>query len=451
MVNYLKELQVASYQGVEFYVDTEQTTCGRKVAIHDYPNSPVRFVEDLGKMPQEFTIDCFVSGENWQSDAEAFEKVLSDGSQGNLTLPVLGSHDNIAVIGTPSVSSDNSGNLGMIRFSVTFSETKQDAAPAGKGAMKESVYGAGDLARVAIQDVFQEQWIIPNSQANALVSQFDIASAVENMNSIFSTPTGSVSSDVQSAIDLISNNIPVLSIEPGTLAKAFGSGNDSMTGLWQSLSENFQGGEAFDSAINAIPFGQELLKSFTEIRSAQDSQEYPVSTGDTVKQSSITPLWPPTTAERIERNYNRILIVEIMRLNALIIAYEQAAVKEYSTAEEIDNNLRQLAESYSYIFKADTRGRILTDDFAIKNVFDQVKSEALKLIDMKKQRSYKQTLIEYGGVVGATTLAYMIYAEDVVSTIDLEERAELLSGMNQANNSTVLTGNIIAVEKGVAS
>src|SRR3989304_6773530 len=88
---YTQRLAQASWRGVVFSVRSEDLPSGgRKTALHEFPNSDERFVEDLGEIPQRFTVTAFVHGLDWLERGQALENALRTAGPGRLVLPTFG-------------------------------------------------------------------------------------------------------------------------------------------------------------------------------------------------------------------------------------------------------------------------------------------------------------------------------------------------------------------------
>jgi len=61
----LDKLQTASWRGVEFIVDNVETSGGQKTVVHEYPNSNIRTIESLGIMPDAYTVNAIITGEDY--------------------------------------------------------------------------------------------------------------------------------------------------------------------------------------------------------------------------------------------------------------------------------------------------------------------------------------------------------------------------------------------------
>jgi hypothetical protein len=158
---------------------------------------------------------------------------------------------------------------------------------------------------------------------------------------------------------------------------------------------------------------------------------------DSSEESGI-PLWPETTAIRIERNRNRLTMVNSMRISALVIAYEQAAQREYNTKDEIAQ-LRELLESaYDRLIGTDSSdfGSIQAQQ-AVKDSVNKLRLSSLSVLDQKQQEAYALTELDLPGYT-SFALSYGLYAEEFISTNDLEERTQVIRDLNLDQNASNL-------------
>lgn len=86
-----QQLQPGSWRGVGFVLDAGQTVAGRRVAIHEYTYRDDVWVEDLGKLPRRFTVQCFLVGDDVYDQRDAMLAACEQSGAGTLVHPTLGS------------------------------------------------------------------------------------------------------------------------------------------------------------------------------------------------------------------------------------------------------------------------------------------------------------------------------------------------------------------------
>lgn len=80
------DTKTASWRGVQFYYRSSSETGGFKTAEHLYPGSDNFKIEQLGKTPRRFSIECQVSKDN----RDIFDVALNQQGNGILVHPMYG-------------------------------------------------------------------------------------------------------------------------------------------------------------------------------------------------------------------------------------------------------------------------------------------------------------------------------------------------------------------------
>ena len=70
----LDQLSPASYKGAPFLVNRVSTSGGRKTVQHDFPNSNIQVIEDLGLSPREYRISAIIAEPNYIQKKKQREK-----------------------------------------------------------------------------------------------------------------------------------------------------------------------------------------------------------------------------------------------------------------------------------------------------------------------------------------------------------------------------------------
>jgi len=195
------KLREASFKGVEFYYQESSIEGGRKTVTHEYPDSDIRNVEDLGKLEKVFNIKAIVDNNKTYGDRDRLIKVLEEEGSGTLIHPEYGSH-NVTLKGY-SISDNAIGSLGISTFNLTFEVSENTRFPAttsgNKGFLenlKSSLLGSNEAA-------FDNAWASVRSKK----AQFD--SAVRTTQQA-SRAIQRVSAQIEGAVDGISDYVTTL-------------------------------------------------------------------------------------------------------------------------------------------------------------------------------------------------------------------------------------------------
>lgn len=81
-------LRKASYRGAPFFVDTDKLSTGRRLVVHEFPNSDQPYVEDLGRDANKFSVTAYVLGDDSDSSAKRLLTACEARGAAALVLPL---------------------------------------------------------------------------------------------------------------------------------------------------------------------------------------------------------------------------------------------------------------------------------------------------------------------------------------------------------------------------
>ena len=126
MRDWTKTLPDASFRGFPFHTKREELPqSGRHVALHEFVKAEEHATEDMGRKARRYRVDCYVVGDDADSQALALVELCSEAGDGQLVLPLLG---------YLTVKCDNCScnmekdELGRIHFVLDFTESGNDSA-----------------------------------------------------------------------------------------------------------------------------------------------------------------------------------------------------------------------------------------------------------------------------------------------------------------------------------
>jgi len=425
----LNDLLPASFKGIPFFVRSEVLTeGGRRIVLHDYPNSNERYVEDLGQLPAKFSVTAFVTGPDYLNRADQLEKALQEKGRGRLQMPNFGARN---VFALPYRKDASQIAVGEIRFELSFAAGKAISGPVRAAATTETVFSRGDSARAALNKAFQDKWREPNQSDNVVAAQYDLQQMTESIN-MLTTQVNNVA-DIQSQQNYITLNSPTIVRDSVTLATAVGN-------LWQAVSEGLVGGAGLSEVIGLTEFGGALSLSLADIRSAST-----VSTPSA--ESTGIPLWSETTGGRVLRNNNRLALVNTARVSALTIAYEQAAAADYDNDQQLDDTRRAIEDEHQRLMYEDTADvSFVQSQPEVRFAIEALRLAALEVLDDKEQTTFTLAEIRQQAPVTAFVLSYQLYAENFETSDQVTERATSLRNLNPTQPADKLNANITVLQ-----
>lgn len=127
----VKTLRKASYEGIQFEVDSATLTFGRRTVTHEFPQRDTSYVEDLGKATRQFSIQGFIVGDDFiDRSKRLIDKIESQvgndrrANHGKLVHPWLGSLE-VTPIDNPSITYDKAKRI--CTFTLTFLEAGNES------------------------------------------------------------------------------------------------------------------------------------------------------------------------------------------------------------------------------------------------------------------------------------------------------------------------------------
>lgn len=427
---YTQRLAQASIGGVVFSVRSEELpTGGRKTALHDFPNSDERFVEDLGEIPPRFTITAFVHGLDWLERAQALEHVLRTPGPKRLVMPTFGAW---TVWCLPYSKNASQTSVGEIEFNLEFATSRATAGIIESTPAPELVFAAGDTARGTIGGAFGDIFEAPGDSLGFGAMLSDITSTTNEIFSATSTLMNAESlGEMTGAIRSLLGNAGGLLGDPIQLGLEFFGIADDAPGLWQIVSEGLD----TISAVGALlDFAKAFGNNLALIQSDFDS-------GSTVSPVANISLWAATTDDRIDRNEGRTAIVESNRLAALVAAYEQASNGDYQTIDQIQTIRTDLEDTFSQMMQVDAQDvRSIPANREVRAAMDDLRIRALSVLDQKAQSAWLTSQITRTGGLTAPSLTYLLYAESI--TNDLDERTLQVRQLNQQVPAVAMSGDL---------
>jgi len=426
----LKQLLPASWKGIPFFIRSEMLTeGGRRTVLHDYPNSSERFVEDLGELPPKFSITAFVTGEDFIDRAEQLERALKEPGKGKLSMPTFGARSLFAL---PYRKDASQRDVGEIRFDLEFVSGRAVSGPSKAPKTAQTVYAQGDTAREQITIALEDLWIEPRDTSNVLAAQFDLeqfTAAIDQITTVVDNVT-----DVTQAVSLIEINTASIVRSASTLATSF------IGELWQTVSVGLSDGGGLSLLKDLTKFGSQLSLSLSDIKNASI-----LATSD--QDSNDVPLWQPTTATRLERNSNRLSLINSGRVAALVSAYEQAADATYGTDAEIEETRLALETEHQRLMRVDTEDRALVQSQSgVRRAVENVRLSALDVLDQKEQSAFILTTIENSVPVSAFVLAYDLYAEQFTTSDDLTSKGLEVRALNPSQPADKLSNGVTVLQ-----
>lgn len=317
----IDQLSAASYKGAPFLVNRVSTSGGRKTVQHEFPNSNIQVIEDLGLSPREYRISAIIAEPGYIQKRDTLLRALEQGGKGVLIHPFYGRIDNI-VARTFTLSEDVS-RLGDTVVDIVFSPSETDGLPTQLLNTVSQISSISSMVSDNIVSDITELFNVTNRFAG------NFSAAADKLNGI------------ADAFNL-NAELPTVSA--------------SQINTFNSLVDNFRG-----SINNLVVDSTQLAADMQEI-----FVEFPKLYTTATQQTDSLALFfdfgdddiviNPTTAGLVERKQNNDVLNNAMKGFALSEAYLSSAQIEFTTVNDIESTADTLELAFQSIKTASGLG-----------------------------------------------------------------------------------------------
>jgi len=158
-------LQPASYGGVQFHVEQQGRSGGRRVVLHEYPKRNQPFAEDMGRTAFRYQMTGYFIGPSYHEGKRALMTVLDNKEGATLVDPYLGEPKK-CICERYSVSESRERG-GYCAFEMTFVELGSPGnTPEQINSQQQLQNGADAAAKTAVKTA-DEQAALPPSDPRA--------------------------------------------------------------------------------------------------------------------------------------------------------------------------------------------------------------------------------------------------------------------------------------------
>lgn len=315
------ELFPASYKGAPFLVNRVSTSGGRKTVQHEFPNSNIQVIEDLGLSPRIYSISAIIAEPGYIQKRNTLLRALEEGGKGVLIHPFYGRIENI-VARTFTLNEDVS-RLGDTVIEIVFAPSETDGLPTQSvntvSQVSTLAATVSDNTATDITDLFNVTNTFLGNFSAAAAKLNDIADAF-NINAQLPTVSADQINTFNSLVDDFSSSINKLVGDPAQLAA--------------DIQEIFV----------------EFPKLYTTATQQTDALALFFDFGD--DDIAIN----PTTAGLTERKQNNDVLNNAMKSFALSEAYISSAQIVFTTVNDIESTADTLEEAFQSIKSASGLG-----------------------------------------------------------------------------------------------
>lgn len=264
--------RAASFRGVPFFVESADSTHGRRQAVHEHAQRDVPYTEDLGRKAREFSVSGYLIGIDYQSQLDELIKACETAGPGVLVHPYRGE---MTVTCRGLGVSESSGEGGMCVVKLTFLEAGEASFPSAKVDTVNAISEKGNAVTAAAEKSFVSDFLTTGFPAYVAQSA---ATSLAELGEFMASPGLSFAGDLQAASDFylqakgLASDAAALVQKPlqmvsrisglfGSIRSAFGS---SAFGMLTSLFDRSPPGY---SGSTATPSRQQQAKNTIALNS----------------------------------------------------------------------------------------------------------------------------------------------------------------------------------------
>lgn len=134
--------RAASFRGVAFFVESADSTHGRRQAVHEHAQRDVPYTEDLGRKAREFSVSGYLIGVDYQTNRDELIKACETAGPGALVHPYRGE---MTVVCRGLGLSESTSEGGMCVVKLTFLEAGGASFPSAKVDSVNAISTKGNI------------------------------------------------------------------------------------------------------------------------------------------------------------------------------------------------------------------------------------------------------------------------------------------------------------------
>ena len=169
-MSWIERLQTARFRGVAFSYEQISRQGGRRVAVHEYPFADSPYPEDMGLKANEFTINAYFIGSQYDKQATAFESQLDKKGPGELILPLSGLQ-NVQLLTWQRT--DTTAQGGIARFNLKFVQAGAKRYPSTEGNAQADLLNSLSTLATAVESNFTTDLATMRNQRSS--ADFEVA------------------------------------------------------------------------------------------------------------------------------------------------------------------------------------------------------------------------------------------------------------------------------------
>jgi len=292
--------RAASFRGVPFFVESADSTHGRRQAVHEHAQRDVPYTEDLGRKAREFSVSGYLIGIEYQAQRDELIKACETAGPGVLVHPYRGE---MTVTCRGLGVSESSSEGGMCVVKLTFLEAGEASYPSAKVDTVNAISAKGNAVTAAAEQSFVSEFLTTGFPAYVADSA---ATGLAELGEFMAAPGLSFGGDLQAASDFYAqakglasdafglvqqplNMVSRITGLFGSIRSAFGSNAFSMlTSLFDRSPASYTGSTATPSRQQQATNSLAMNALVRQVAVAEAAKAAVVTQTSTVTASGVT-------------------------------------------------------------------------------------------------------------------------------------------------------------------
>lgn len=379
----------ASFNGVEFLVDSHRMPFGRKKVIHEFVNSNVVYTEDLGLKNRSFLIKGIITGtgNDYFLKRDALINVLvSSESIGILVHPFIG----ILKVAALDHSLDESiSKLNVATFRMTFQESQENQSPFQLTGTAAQIFNTATIATQQVTNDFNNIYFV---SSDSPANYNDALTKVNQSASIIGYAAGT--------INLV------------TSTENYNNFNNSLNDFSESTN---------NYVLKTEDLSSNLKDLFIQMNNISDDPSVLFNAFENIFDYGDDDITINlNTVSNDQKQNNRESLNLIMQFIALVFCYQNASLIDYETINDIYSVSSILENQYLKVV-----GNPVIDSDAYSALND-LRNQVNDFFQQARKTAWRLTEIETQ-TIPITVLGYQYYGNiyEVNTLIDINQLADI--------------------------
>ena len=382
------KIKPASFKKAKFLFDTSNIKGGIKFAEFEYPKTDKRDIETLGRMLKKISVNCFVDCNKNYNQRDKLQQAFDKPKAGYLSLPFYKKFYGYVV---EYSFNDAKNAVGNTSVSFEFVEVSKYG--------KNKKNGKGFLANLKskilgkYEEQFDKAWKAVSKVKEKFDSAVDTLKKVANkINQVASAVGGAGDSlgDFSTAINEIVNSSINLVKSPKVLAQNVKT--------------------AFDNLSVAYTSSKDLFKACKDLFGVNEKDRNQIGSS----QNSI------------DIRNNQDLINQLIKINALTLAYETSANIDYSNTQELNQVIADLEFGFSQI-----------GSIADRSIIDDLQALRYEAINYLNELALSVPNVVDYEVIASTPLTKILF-----NLYGNDDNKDIIISLNNINDTSSIAGTI---------